>query len=136
MMLNIRDSASQISQLRALGVSIALDDFGTGYSTLGSLDSLDIDYIKIDRSFVHRIEDEEYESLAVIEAIATLAHKFGLKIVAEGVETAAQLEALRNVDCDFFQGFHLGRPVDVDAAEGQLLSQRDTPAELQVFEPV
>ncbi|HEX4279104.1 MAG TPA: EAL domain-containing protein [Bryobacteraceae bacterium] len=128
MMRNIRDSLSQISRLRKLGVTIALDDFGTGYSTLGSLGSVEIDYIKIDRCFVSRMNNPEHHGIAVIDAIATLAHKFGLTIVAEGVETSEQLEALVYVGCDLLQGFFLGRPSNATEAEALLFSEPGLPA--------
>jgi EAL domain-containing protein (putative c-di-GMP-specific phosphodiesterase class I) len=123
MMRNLRDAVSQIAQLRGLGVTIALDDFGTGYSTLGSLASLDIDYLKIDRCFVSRMSDVQHHGDAVIEAITTLGHKVGLTIVAEGVETAGQLRALQRVGCDLFQGFLLGRPVPAEEAASLLGSE-------------
>jgi diguanylate cyclase (GGDEF)-like protein len=81
-----KESLSQIAQLRALGITIALDDFGTGYSSLSSLHLLPVDYIKIDRSFIERIDDETSDGLIVIEAIAPRVHRFGVEVVAEGVE--------------------------------------------------
>jgi EAL domain-containing protein (putative c-di-GMP-specific phosphodiesterase class I) len=97
-------------KLRALGVRLAIDDFGTGYSSLAHLQSLPIDTLKIDRSFVHAIRDPLDKS-PIIEAIVALGRKMGLRIVAEGVETSTQLSVLSGNDgCDFLQGDLLGRP--------------------------
>lgn len=109
-MRNLDESLSQIRQLRALGMTIALDDFGTGYSTLSALYQLPIDYIKIDRCFVERL-DQHGDGYTVIEAIANLVDKFGFEVVAEGVESPAQLAGLKKIGCDLFQGYLLGRPV-------------------------
>jgi EAL domain-containing protein (putative c-di-GMP-specific phosphodiesterase class I) len=105
-----------------MGVTIALDDFGTGYSTLSSLYSLPVDYIKIDRSFVARLVEKAEFSLDVIEAITTLAHKFGFEIVAEGIEFPEQLDAMMSIGCDVLQGYLLGRPMISRDAEALLNS--------------
>jgi diguanylate cyclase (GGDEF)-like protein len=134
MVRNIRDSASQIAKLRALGVTIALDDFGTGYSTLGSLDSLPVDWLKTDRSFVRQMDGNGNPNIAVIEAVATLAHRLGIRIVAEGIESASQLGALRAVGCDLFQGYHLGRPVPASIATAWLNEDAVFSSTLNAFE--
>jgi diguanylate cyclase (GGDEF)-like protein len=118
-MRNLDESLAQIRELRAMGITIALDDFGTGYSTLSSLYRLPIDYIKIDRCFVQRLD--QHDGYTVIEAIANLVSKFGFEVVAEGVESAAQLAGLKTIGCDLFQGYLLGRPVPADEA-ARLLS--------------
>lgn len=119
LMRNWSESRQQIEQLRLLGVSIALDDFGTGYSTLSSLHRLPVDYIKIDQSFVRRIE-ESSDGLALIQGIIDLVHKFGFQVVAEGVEERGQFASLKLTQCDFFQGYLLGRPEPVDKVEKRL----------------
>lgn len=119
LMRNWGASRQQIEQLRSLGVSIALDDFGTGYSTLSALHKLPVDYIKIDRSFVKRIE-ETSDGLALVQGIIDLVHKFGFKVVAEGVEERQQFASLKLTQCDFFQGYLLGRPEPVDKIEKKL----------------
>jgi diguanylate cyclase (GGDEF)-like protein/PAS domain S-box-containing protein len=102
------DGASQISerlgQLRAMGVQVALDNFGTGYSSLSHLKRFDIDFLKLDRSFVQNLATDSGD-LALCEAIIVMAHKLGLRVVAEGVETAAQGALLKAAGCDFAQGY-------------------------------
>ncbi len=101
--------ATTIKELAALGAVIALDDFGSGYSSLGYLSKLPIGILKIDLSFVSRI-DQGPEEAAVAQAIIVLGHTLGLEIVAEGIETSGQLEELRRRGCPLGQGFLLGRP--------------------------
>ena len=98
--------------LRELGGRIGLDDFGTGYSALSYLRRFDLDFMKIDRSFVADV-CRDRRSAAVVRAVIELAHAHDLFVIAEGVETADQLEALRAMQCDLVQGFHLGRPMTV-----------------------
>ena len=95
-----------ISQLRGHGVGFALDDFGTGYSSLTLLKDLQVDALKIDRSFVHDIAAGNGDA-TIVSALIALAHRLRLRVTAEGVETAAQLVALRGMACDEFQGFLL-----------------------------
>ena len=98
-----RDIALRLQQLKALGVTIAIDDFGTGYSSLGYLQRLPIDRLKIDRSFVMEMETDRGRSLA--ETIVSLGHRLGLSVVAEGVETAKQMDYLRALGCEQAQGY-------------------------------
>lgn len=102
-----------LEALRALGVRIALDDFGMGYSSLSHLKRLPVDLLKIDCSFVAGIGQEAHDE-EIIRAMVALGHGLGLKVLAEGVETAEQLEWLRRVGCDMAQGYHLGRPMPPD----------------------
>jgi diguanylate cyclase (GGDEF)-like protein len=101
--------AANMRALRRAGIRIALDDFGTGYSSLSQLRQLDVDRVKIDRSFVNAIDLEG--GSAVIQAIVDLAHATGLRVTAEGVETAGQKQFLNGVGCDELQGFLLGQPM-------------------------
>ncbi|HUH06575.1 MAG TPA: EAL domain-containing protein [Egibacteraceae bacterium] len=110
---------ARLNQLRDLGVQIALDDFGVGFSSLSYLRRLPIDVLKIDRSFVDRL-DEETESEALIAAVVTLGRTLGLKTVAEGVEREAQLTRLRQMGCDMGQGTFFAPPMDADAVGGFL----------------
>ena len=100
----------ELTELRAAGIVIALDDFGTGYSSLNYLRTLPIDIIKIDRSFVQEIE-ESSEALELVESILRIAHALNKKVVAEGVETHAQLDLLRRLGCDIIQGYLVSRPL-------------------------
>lgn len=102
-----------LAELRAMGVSIALDDFGTGYSSLSYLRRLPLAVLKIDRTFVMALPDDRYDS-AVAATIVELAHRIGLKVVAEGVETEGQAEFLRAVGCDEMQGYLFGHPLPED----------------------
>ena len=99
-----------LSVLREMGVEVAIDDFGTGYSALSYLKHLPVDVVKIDRGFVAGVGVDRADAL-LIEAIVHVAHGLGLRVVAEGVETEPQLEALRSLGCDAAQGYLLARPV-------------------------
>ena len=111
----------QLSALKELGVKIAIDDFGTGYSSIGYLRHLPIDTIKIDRSFISQLE-HDHQTTAIVNTITTLAHTLGMKVVAEGVENARQLEILRAAGCDCVQGFFFARPAAVADIEPILVS--------------
>ena len=108
------DSATALRALRALGVGLVLDDFGTGYSSLSYLRRLPLDTIKIDRSFVDGIDDED-SNLPIVQAVIALAHGLGIEVVAEGIETAGQLERLRELVCDRGQGYYYARPQPPEA---------------------
>ncbi|CAB1370674.1 putative bifunctional diguanylate cyclase/phosphodiesterase [Denitratisoma oestradiolicum] len=103
----------QLLGYRDAGMEIAVDDFGTGYSALSYLQRFDIDYLKIDRSFIKDLT-ESADDRALADAIIVMAHKLGLKVIAEGVETAPQRDWLIGAGCDYAQGFLYSRPVPVD----------------------
>jgi EAL domain-containing protein (putative c-di-GMP-specific phosphodiesterase class I) len=98
-----------LERLREVGVRVSVDDFGTGYSSLSYLMQFPIDALKIDRSFVDGITDG-LDGAAISTAIIRMGHSLRMEVIAEGVETADQLEVLRGLDCDVAQGFLLGRP--------------------------
>ena len=100
---------NNIEGLRATGVHLALDDFGTGYSALSYLHRLPVEILKIDRSFIQHIADGAKER-AIVTGMVELAHAIGMRVVAEGVETAAQLSELRRIGCDVVQGWYIARP--------------------------
>jgi EAL domain-containing protein (putative c-di-GMP-specific phosphodiesterase class I) len=95
--------------LRGLNVRISIDDYGTGYSSLARLRDLPINELKLDRSFVAALSSDP-RTAAIVESTIQLAHSLGLKLVAEGIETAETLALLTEMGCDVGQGFHLGRP--------------------------
>ncbi|WP_051937701.1 EAL domain-containing protein [Ferriphaselus sp. R-1] len=104
----------KLLRYRDLGIQVAIDDFGTGYSSLAYLRKFDIDYLKIDQAFVRPL-DEDVDSQVLVEAIVVMAHKLGLKVIAEGVETEAQRDFLRGIGCDYGQGYVFSRPVQPEA---------------------
>jgi diguanylate cyclase (GGDEF)-like protein/PAS domain S-box-containing protein len=106
----------KLLEFRDAGIQVALDDFGTGYSALSYLKKFDIDYIKIDQSFVRNLPDSS-EDLALCEAIIVMAHRLGLKVIAEGVETVEQRQLLTNMDCDYAQGYLISKPVPITEFE-------------------
>jgi EAL domain-containing protein (putative c-di-GMP-specific phosphodiesterase class I) len=114
--LLIRDrsrAARVLTRLRGLGVRVALDDFGTGYSSLAYLRELPVDTIKLDRSFIAPMVQDDRAAAVVATAIA-LAHRLDLRVVAEGVEDQATLDALVRLGCDAAQGYHLHRPAPAE----------------------
>ena len=123
---DLEESVRQMDRLRALGVSISIDDFGTGYSSLSYLRRLPVDTLKIDQSFLKELGSES-NTIPLVQAIVTLAHGLGLTVVAEGVENRHQLEVLRSVGCDKFQGYLLGEPLPAEAA-GRMLAKPGPPS--------
>jgi EAL domain-containing protein (putative c-di-GMP-specific phosphodiesterase class I) len=109
-MNNVEDSSRQMQRIKMLGVHIAVDDFGTGYSSLSYLHRLPIDTLKIDRCFVEKIADPG-GTRPIVQTIMSLARSLGMRTVAEGVETEAQLEIIRELQCDIIQGFLFSRPI-------------------------
>lgn len=110
LMENLKHQKNALQALQKQGVEISIDDFGTGYSSLAYIKHLSIDRIKIDQSFINDLGQNE-ESDSIVFAIITMGHSLGLKVLAEGIETANQLKRLREMGCDEGQGYLLGRPV-------------------------
>ena len=115
-MENIDTATEMLRQLRALGVQLSIDDFGTGYSSLSYLHRFPIDTLKVDRSFVMRMVDNN-ENIEIVRTIVMLAQTLGMDVVAEGVETKEQLALLRKLSCENGQGYFFSRPVSVGGAE-------------------
>jgi EAL domain-containing protein (putative c-di-GMP-specific phosphodiesterase class I) len=113
---NIDSATEMLSQLRDLGVQLAIDDFGTGYSSLSYLHRFPIDTLKIDRSFVTRMADNA-ENVEIVRTIVMLAQVLGMDVIAEGVETKEQLKILRDLRCEFGQGYYFSRPSNTSDAE-------------------
>jgi EAL domain-containing protein (putative c-di-GMP-specific phosphodiesterase class I) len=106
--------AEHLLVFRDAGVQVAIDDFGTGYSALSYLQRFDIDYLKIDQSFVRNLSPDSND-FALCEAMIVMAHKLGLKVIAEGVETELQRDLLVGAGCDYAQGFLYAKPLVVEA---------------------
>jgi diguanylate cyclase (GGDEF)-like protein len=112
----------KLLQLRDAGIQVALDDFGTGYSSLSYLNKFDIDYLKIDRSFVRNLAPDSSD-LALSEAIIVMAHKLGLHVIAEGVETPQQRDLLAAAGCDYGQGYLFDKPLPAEEFDALLTAQ-------------
>ena len=120
---DLRGAAGKLQTLRDLGIGIAIDDFGTGFATFNYLQELPLDTLKIDRSFVQRL-DGSVANLSTVRAITVLAQQLGLKTVAEGVESEQQVRQLGEIGCEFMQGFFLAQPLKPDAALSLLRKQK------------
>lgn len=115
-------AVNSIKKMKAFGIKISLDDFGTGYSSLNYLKKLPIDIIKIDKSFIDTIDEDEKDRM-VLENIIKISHSFNYNVVAEGVESKEQYEILKSMNCDMFQGYYLGKPIDEEAFKSTFLRQ-------------
>lgn len=113
-MTDPRRAMTTLERLHALGVCLSIDDFGTGYSSLAYLKRLPVQTLKIDYSFVRQMLDDEQDEI-IVNSTIHLAHNLGLNVVAEGVESEALLNRLKALDCDLAQGYHISRPMPVDA---------------------
>jgi diguanylate cyclase (GGDEF)-like protein len=118
-MADIEHCISSLHAIRAMGVTIAIDDFGTGFSSLNYLAKLPVDTLKVDRSFITAMETPE--GLELVSTIITVAHALKLKVVAEGVETDAQLQQIRALNCEEMQGYLFSKPVPVETFETRFL---------------
>jgi diguanylate cyclase (GGDEF)-like protein len=123
LMRDFDHAKAAITTLRGLGIRIALDDFGTGYSSLGYVHRLPLDKIKIDRSFMADVDTDR--GCRLVSTILDLCRNLGLAGVAEGIETADQLEAARRQGCRYVQGYHVGRPMPLDALLHRLGAEAD-----------
>jgi diguanylate cyclase (GGDEF)-like protein/PAS domain S-box-containing protein len=126
-MTDIERSLVTLEDLKLLGIQLAVDDFGTGYSSLAYLKRFPIDTLKIDRSFVRDIATDRQDA-SIVSSIVSLAHKLKLKVVAEGVETASQVEILRQQACDEIQGYHFCKPLPPEDVEMILRMHAEKPA--------
>ncbi|MGZ8710568.1 MAG: putative bifunctional diguanylate cyclase/phosphodiesterase, partial [Thermoanaerobaculia bacterium] len=122
-MQNAENTIFTLRELKDLGVKIAMDDFGTGYSSLNYLKRFPIDTLKLDQSFVRDVMTDARDA-AIVGAVIAMAHRLGLKVVGEGVETSAQHEYLRREGCDFVQGYLFSHPKSVDEIEPFLRARR------------
>jgi diguanylate cyclase (GGDEF)-like protein/PAS domain S-box-containing protein len=120
LMGNANSAIATLTQLKQLGIQLAIDDFGTGYSSLSYLHRFPIDTLKVDRSFINKV-DVDGEQLAIVRTIITLAWNLGMEVVAEGVETPKQLAQLRSLRCEYAQGYLFSKPCDAKAIETLLI---------------
>ncbi len=116
LMENSAMSVKMMIRLRELGVELSLDDFGTGYSSLSYLHRLPVNYLKVDRSFVSRMT-ESTENSEIVNTIIRLAQSLKMKVIAEGIETADQLEQLKQLNCEYGQGYFYSKPLEANAAK-------------------
>lgn len=125
-MQDFNSAITTMNKLRTLGVKIAIDDFGTGYSSLIYLKKLPINTLKIDRYFIHNVAND-YQKSAITKGLIQMGHNLNLQIIAEGVETEAELSFLRQNNCDSMQGFLFSRPLPVAEFEKFLLTNKTLP---------
>ncbi|GHC90719.1 putative signaling protein [Pseudorhodoferax aquiterrae] len=128
-MEDVQETQRVFDDLARIGVFLAIDDFGVGYCSLSYLRQLPAHQLKIDRSFVQDLEQSQ-DARAVVDAVIRLAHALGLRVVAEGVETAGQSQILVQMGCDELQGYHFARPMPAEALLGWARSQEAAPAPL------
>ncbi|WP_419865883.1 putative bifunctional diguanylate cyclase/phosphodiesterase [Ureibacillus xyleni] len=107
------DTIRKLVRLKQLGFKLSIDDFGTGYSSLSYLVRFPLDYLKIDRSFIHHIVNLD-DKQAVVDAIIQMAHRLNMKVIAEGVESIQQINILREMGCDYIQGYYFSKPIPMD----------------------
>ena len=115
-------SIAALNRFRDRGISISMDDYGTGQSTLSYLKTLPISELKIDRSFVQNAHIDRGDAM-LVRSTVQLAHELGLKVVAEGIEDQGCLDYLRSIDCDYAQGYLVGRPVSAEELASSLKTE-------------
>jgi len=116
---DLDDIVTKMHALKALGIGLSMDDFGTGYSSLSHLKQLPLDQLKIDRSFVRDIVTDPNDAV-MVQTIIDMAHNFRLNVIAEGVESEAQLDFLKRHGCMAYQGYLFSKPVPVEEFEALL----------------
>jgi len=115
----------KLHTLKDMGIKISIDDFGTGYASLRYLQQLPIDIIKIDRSFIDHITDNPND-LAIVKTIMNMAENLNIEVIAEGVETAEQLEQLKQLGCLFYQGYYFSKAVSKEKLAEMIQQQRES----------
>nr|WP_312289070.1 bifunctional diguanylate cyclase/phosphodiesterase [Clostridium chromiireducens] len=113
-----------IEKIKSYGIKVSLDDFGTGYSSLNYLKELSIDCVKIDKSFIDNLVFDDASNV-MVNTIIKICHYFGYEVVAEGVEKREQVDCLKDLDCDIFQGYYFGKPMNHEDFESQFLLDLD-----------
>ncbi len=120
LMAQDQSAVQMLSKLQSKGIHVCLDDFGTGYSSLNCIQNLPIDVLKVDRSFICRIESDE-EQIKIVETILHLGKNLGIEVIAEGVETDDQLTSLKAIKCEHYQGFLYSKPIAEEEVESLIL---------------
>lgn len=120
---DVESAIEVLKHMKALNVKLGIDDFGTGYSSLSYLSRFPTDTLKVDKSFVGLMELGEGENVAIVRTIVTLAHALGMDVIAEGVETAAQLARLRAIGCEYGQGYFFAKPLPSEDATALMVSE-------------
>ncbi|MEM9088880.1 MAG: EAL domain-containing protein [Cyanobacteria bacterium P01_F01_bin.53] len=124
-MEDVNGTIEQLVKLKSLNLKLSLDDFGTGYSSLSYLHQLPTDTLKVDQSFVGRMEEKASEDGQIVKTIISLGHQLGMDVIAEGIETAEQLEGLRQLNCNYGQGYYFAKPLPQDAATELIASNKN-----------
>ena len=127
-------SLAALAQLREIGVHISMDDFGTGYSSMGQLDKMPLDIVKLDRSFVQGVEDQEFR-IVLVDCVLRLARALHLAVIAEGIETAAQARILNSMGCQLGQGYFYSEPMDETAFLQWLRDHQEISSFMGLLEP-
>ena len=133
LMVDVEHAIECLAALRRRGIRLSLDDFGTGYSSLAYLQRFPIDVLKIDKSFLRQVPEAE-DASAIVQAIITMGHSLGMRVVAEGVEREAQCEFLSRNMCDEIQGYYVSRPVPAAQLGALLAREQVLPAHLLRFD--
>jgi len=137
-MADAENATHVLVRLKGLGVRLSIDDFGTGYSSLSRLQGLPLDTLKIDRSFISDMHDDP-DKREIVRVIVMLGQQLGMKVVAEGTETAEQVKYLKDLGCDYAQGYFFSKPVDAQAFEELLTAghtePRSSPVEVGALSP-
>ena len=113
---SVDEALSIINEIKAMGIQIAIDDFGTGYSSLSYLNKFPANLLKVDKSFIDKMNTSD-SSRQYVAAIISIGHIMGFDVISEGVEEPDQLETLRDIGCDFIQGYIWGKPLSMEDAE-------------------
>ncbi|MDJ0846188.1 MAG: GGDEF domain-containing phosphodiesterase, partial [Crocosphaera sp.] len=125
MMNNVEEAITLLNRLKELGLRLSIDDFGTGYSSLSYLHRFPVDTLKVDKSFVGRMEEGEdsHKYIQIVRTIISLGHNLSLDVIAEGIETDKQRKILESLSCEYGQGYFFSRPLSYDNAEALLTDE-------------
>ena len=121
LMKNMEETIDRLQELKNIGITLSIDDFGTGYSSLAYLKRFPLDMLKIDRSFIRNLETDPGNRV-IVKTIIDLGHNLNLKLIAEGVENAEQQEALRELKCEYVQGFFFQKPLPAEDFKNYVIS--------------